>query len=101
MIEVDLSTILIVVGAILAPLVTCIGVLWARDGQWREDYNAMVDRMQTKIDATNDKAITAINAATNQMNSSAALLVSIQGTLAKMDDKWTDLREEILRALVK
>lgn len=78
-----------------------IAALWLRDGQWRKDYNDMVEKMQAKIDAINKDAVTAINASANQANSFAASLVSIQGLLAKMDEKWANLEKEILRGLQK
>lgn len=78
-----------------------IGALWIRDGQWRKDYNEMVEKMQAKIDATSKDAITAINSSANQANSFAASLVSIQGLLTKMDERWANLEKEILRGRVK
>lgn len=96
----DTFTITLLTGCGTA-LTGAVAALWLRDGQWRKDYNDMVDKMQGKIDATNDKAIQAINSATTQMNSSAALLVGIQTALSKMDDRWANLEKEILRGLGK
>lgn len=87
---------LTLLGACGTGMSAAIAVLWARDGQWREDYNKMVKEMQDKIDATNEKAINAINASANQMNSATALLVSMQETLRRMDEKWQTVINDIV-----
>lgn len=90
---------LTLLAAIGTTLTGTVGALWLALNESRKDYNLMRDKMQDKIDAIAEKAITAINAATNQMNSSATLMVSITSALDKQEERWNNLEKEILKII--
>jgi DNA repair exonuclease SbcCD ATPase subunit len=90
---------LTLLGAIGTSLTATVAALWLALNESRKDYNLMRDKMQDKIDDIAEKAIAAINASVNQMNSTAALLVSIPAAIDKQSERWTNLEKEILRIL--
>lgn len=83
----------------LLPLLLCIViyVLWKDNIKWRDDYNAMRDKMQDKIDAVVKQATDAINATTNQSNSLSATLASVKGVMDKFGEQLQKLSDDILR----
>lgn len=107
MIEVDLPTVLTITGAILAPLLTVIGILFfswkdalkrsdERDDKWQSDYNSLRDRMQDKIDSAIQKANDTISTVTTALNAMSNALV--QGK-DKQSEEWRTLRDDILKII--
>jgi len=110
MIEVNLTTIITVVGAIISPLLIVIRMLYTQVNSNQEkldlardkavlDYNAMRDKMQDKIDATNKIAADATSQATTALGSMSAVLVSVQATQKEQADKWQPFRDDIIKSI--
>lgn len=110
MIEVDLPTILTVAGAIIAPLLTVIGVLYntgreerrLRDEDQktaRAEYNTMRDKMQDKIDASNQKANDAISTVTTALNAMTGNLSNSSAERQKAVEEWSRFKDDLLRQI--
>lgn len=83
--------------AIGSTLCTVIGALWLKLNGKEKDFNEMRDKMQEKLDSVTITALNAVNAAANQANSTAALLVGTKDVIAKLEENIQRLREELLR----
>lgn len=110
MIEISLTVILTVCGAILAPLLTVIGVLWkdrvaqeAKEDNIRATeraaYDTMRDRMQDKIDEANRKASEAIVTAVSTINSMKDVIVSVNETQKAQVAQWPIFKDEVIRSV--
>lgn len=110
MLEVSLATILTVCGAILAPLLTVIRVLWV-DRVKREDkadadratdraaYDAMRDKMQDKIDQANNKANDAVATAATTVNSMTSVINAVNETTKGQVAQWPIFKDEVIRSV--
>lgn len=95
----DLETLLAVAGVVLTPLLTVIGALWLALNNERKAHNDTRDKAQEKMDAVTAKALEAINSASNQANSSSALLVGMKDVISKLEENIQRLREELMRGV--
>lgn len=108
MIEIDQPTALMIVGAIITPLLTTIGILWAAwqnslkkkddsDDAWVSKYDTMRDKYQDKVDQANKTASDAISSVTLALNGFSQALANSKDDKQKLTDEFSRLKDGLLR----